>query len=77
MGPSLIAEWRRKHPGPPLSGRAKLADIAPVTAYRPQTRAEKKRIDALSNIKALAPITYEELCNTSRHVNYWRASILL
>jgi hypothetical protein len=68
LSPSLIQTWRRTHPGPPPSGRAMLADIAPVTAHRPLTRAEKRRIEALSDTQSLTPITYEELCTKSRHL---------
>jgi hypothetical protein len=32
------------------------------------TRAEKKRLEALSDTQSLTPITLEELCNTSREL---------
>jgi len=66
LGPSLIRDWRRTHPGPAPTGRALVADVAPVTAHRPLTRTEKRRLAALSDTQHLMPVTYEQLCSVSR-----------
>ena len=53
LSPTLIREWRKKHPGPAPSGRAIVADVAPVTALRPRTRQETKRLAALQSHESL------------------------
>jgi hypothetical protein len=70
LSPTLIKEWRRTHPGPPPKGRAKLAHRAPVTAHRPMTRTEARRLKALAADDAAAPaqpiLTMADLCRGSR-----------
>ena len=53
LSPSLIQEWRKTHPGPAPKGRAQriaISNIAPVTAQRPLTRNEARRLEALRNV---------------------------
>lgn len=66
LSPSLIREWRNTHPGPAPKGRAQrnaVSHVAPVTAQRPLTRNEAKRLAALRDVDlvALPAVTVAQL----------------